>query len=80
MKRTIFLKLGYETGPAIRAKMFKQFRQDIKPLAYIKIIKEFEPRAELIIEFEDARYQDMYDTLRKLDSVEMIDPILAKDA
>jgi len=79
MKRTIFLKLGYETGPAIRDKVLKQFRKDMIKFPNITIIKEFEPKAAVNIEFEDEQYQDVYESMCKLDVVEMIDPHVLKD-
>lgn len=78
MKRSIFLDLHYETGPAARAQAFKQFREDLKQFPYIKLLKELEPRSEVIIEFPDDKYQEMYDGLRKLEIVELIDSILPK--
>lgn len=79
MKRTIFLKLGYETGPTIRDKVLKQFRKDMIKFPNITIIKEFEPKAAVNIEFQDESYQDVYEALCKLDVVEMIDPQVLKD-
>jgi len=79
MKRLIFLQLGYETGPVVRAKAFKQFREDLKQFPYIQLLKELEPKPEVIIEFADGKYQEMYDGLRKLDIVEIIDAVLPKD-
>jgi len=79
MKRTIFLKLGYETGPAIRDKVLKQFRKDMTKFPQIKIIKEFEPQAAVNIEFDDDQYQTIYEVLCKIDVVEMIDPNVLKD-
>jgi hypothetical protein len=76
MKRNIFLQLNYETGPKVRETAFKQFRQDIKQWNDIKIIKELEPRPEVIIEFPDDKYQEVYDNIRQLKIVEVIDFII----
>lgn len=78
MKRSIVLQLRYETGPVVRAKAFKQFREDLKQFPYITLLKELEPKPEVIIEFPDDKYQEMYDGLRKLEIVELIDSILPK--
>ena len=79
MKRSIFLQLGYETGPTIRAKVLKQFRKDMIKFPYVKILKEIEPRAEVVISFPDERYQEFYEAICKLPVVEMIDPVLPKE-
>ena len=76
MQRLIYLQLGYETGPEVRAKALKQFAKDIKQWPHIKITKEIEPSAWVIIEFPDEQYQEVYDGLRKLDIVHTIDSIL----
>lgn len=76
MQRLIILQLHYEEGPAVRAAAFKQFRSDIKQWPYIKIIKETEAKAWVIIDFPEDRYQTVYDGLRTLDVVEIIDSIL----
>lgn len=79
MKRNVFLQLGFESGPKVRATAFQKFREEIKTWSFIKIVKELEPKPEVIIEFPDDKYQEMYDGLRKLDIVEVIDSILPKD-
>lgn len=76
MKRTIFLQLNYEIGPAIRAKVLKDFRGELKKLSFIDIIAELEPKAQVIVEFPDEFFQEAYDGLRALDSVAIIDSIL----
>lgn len=76
MKRDIFLQLNYEHGPKARAAAFKKFREEMKAFPFIKIVKELEPKPEVIIEFPDDKYQEMYDGLRKLDIVELIDSVL----
>ena len=76
MKRNIYLQLNYETGPKAREAAFKQFRNDIKQWNYITIIKELEPKPEVIIEFADDLYQTVYDNLRQLKIVEVIDFII----
>lgn len=76
MKRLIILHTEYPGGPKNRAVSFKQFRDDIKKLPFIKVLEEREPKPEVIIEFPDDKYQEMYEALRKLDIVEIIDSIL----
>lgn len=73
MKRLIFLKVEYKQkadGP------LAQFRSDIKQWDYIKIVKELLPKPEVVIEYPDAKHQEVYDNLRQLDIVEIIDSIL----
>ncbi len=76
MKRLIFLKTEYGEK-ADRA--LKQFRADLKALDFIKIVKEYAPKAEVLVEFPDGKSQEAYDELRKLDIVEVIDSILPKE-
>lgn len=76
MKRSIFLNLAYESGPAARSKAIQKFREDLKALPLIKILKEFEKNAEVIIEYPDEKSQEIYEALCKLDIVEIIDSIL----
>lgn len=73
MKRLIFLKVEYgqkADGP------LAQFRTAIKQWDYIKIVKELSPKAEVIIEYPDAKHDEVYNNLRQLDIVEIIDSIL----
>lgn len=76
MKRDIFLKTEYRGGPKSRAAAFKQFRDGIKELSFITILKEIEPTSEVIIEVPDKNWDEAYEFLRKLDIVELIDSIL----
>jgi hypothetical protein len=79
MKRLIILKVDYECGTKCRAAAFKQFRNDIKKIASIHILKEMEPKPQVIIEFSDDDYQNVYDNLRSLDIVEIIDSIIPEN-
>ena len=79
MKRLIFLQLNYEIGPVIRGKAFKTFRDNIKKLPSVKIVKELDPKPQVIIEFPDSEYQDVYESLCKLDIVQVIDAVLPKE-
>ena len=76
MKRLIFLKVGWKPTPEIRAKAFKQFSEDMKKNPLVKIIKSKELQAQAIIEFPDAKYQEVYEWLITVDIVEIIDSIL----
>ncbi len=76
MKRDIFLKVEWHAGPKVRAAAFKKFREDVKPFPIIKILKELEPKPEVIIEFPDDKYDEAHEILRKLDIVELIDSVL----
>lgn len=76
MKRDIFLKVEYGSGPKGRAAAFKEFRENVKEHSPIKILKELEPKPEVIIEVPDKDWDEAYDFLRKLDIVEVIDSIL----
>lgn len=76
MKRLIFLKVGYKPTPEIRVKAFKQFSEDIKKNILIKMIKNKEPQAKVIIEFPDDKYQEVYEWLITVEIVEIIDSIL----
>ena len=76
MKRLIFLKVGWKPTPEIRAKAFKQFSEDIKKNPLVKIVKNKDPRPEVIIEFPDDKYQEVYECLITVDIVEIIDSIL----
>ncbi len=76
MKRLIFLKTEYGEKAD---KALKQFREDVKALDFIKIVKERSPKAEVLVEFPDNKSQEAYDGLRKLDIVEIIDSILPKE-
>lgn len=81
MKRLIFLKTGYKAGPVERVAAFKQFREDLKKLPLpIKELSVLEPPPQVVIEFPDDKYQEIYDALRVLDSVELIDAILSSGA
>jgi hypothetical protein len=79
MKRLISLQLGYETGPAVRAKALKQFRDEIKKLASVKIVKELESKAQVIIELPDERYQEVYEAMCKMDVVQTIEAVQPSD-
>ena len=46
----------------------------------VKLVKEIEPPPQAIIEFPDDKYQEVYDMLRVLDSIELIDAILPSGA
>ena len=73
MKRLIILKTEYKQkadGP------LAQFRSDIKQWDYIKVLKDLSPKAEIIIEYPDAKHDEVYNNLRQLDIVEIIDSIL----
>lgn len=79
MKRLIILKVEYPGGPKNRDEAYKQFTNAVglwglKPP--FKILKRLEPKPEVIVEFPDDQYQDVYDKLRELDIVETIDSIL----
>jgi len=73
MKRLIFLKVGYREKPD---EAFKQFRSELKKLPDIKLLKELPPQPQVIIEFPDNKYQEIYEELLKIDIVFVIDPIL----
>jgi hypothetical protein len=73
MKKLIFLKLEYgkkADGP------LAEFRAAIKQWDYIKIIKELAPKPKVVIEYPDAKHDEVYDNLRQLDIVDIIDSIL----
>lgn len=73
MKRLIFLKVEYgkkADGPVA------EFRAAIKQWDYIKVIKAFLPKAEVVIEYPDAKHDEVYNNLRQLDIVEIIDSIM----
>jgi hypothetical protein len=75
MRRLIYLKVTYgEKSDAA----FKQFKEDLKGLSYIKLIKEYAPKPEALVEFPDSRLDDAYEALRKLDIVAIIDSMLPK--
>jgi hypothetical protein len=80
MKRVIFLKTAYKAGPDERAKAFKIFKEELKKLPQIKALQEIEPPPQVIVEFADDKYQELYDALRVLDIVELIDSILPSGA
>jgi hypothetical protein len=73
MKRLIFLKVAYHEKPD---EAFKQFRSAIKEWPYIKLVKELPPKPQVIIEFPDDKYQELYENFLKVDIVFVIDPIL----
>ena len=76
MKRLIFLKTGYKAGPVERAAVLKQFKEDLKMVPLVKAVRELDPPPQVVVEFPDDKYQEVYDFLRVLDSVELIDAIL----
>ena len=73
MKRLIFLKVPYKekAEPALQ-----QFRSALPP--DIKIIKDYLPKPEVLIEFPDSKWDKVYEDLCKLDSVAIIDAMLPK--
>jgi phage terminase small subunit len=75
MKRLIFLKVAYgeKAEPAL-----KQFRSALQSLPDIKIIKEYPPKPEVLVEFPESKWDRVYEDLRKLDIVATIDSILPK--
>jgi hypothetical protein len=76
MKRLILLKVGWEPAPEVRAKAIKQFSEDMKENPLVKIVKVKEPKAQLIIEFPDDKYQEVYEWLITVDIIDIIDSIL----
>lgn len=75
MKRLIFLKVAYKEKAE---PVMKQFRSDLQSLPDIKIIKDYLPKPEVLIEFPDGKWDRIYEDLRKLDSVAIIDSMLPK--
>jgi hypothetical protein len=73
VKRLIILQHHYHHTAEERVEAFKQFRSDLKAFTFIQIVKELEPKPEVIIEYPDNKHQEMYDGLRKLDVVCIID-------
>jgi hypothetical protein len=76
MKRLIYLQTNYQNSKTIRDKIFKQFAKEIKNLPNITIIKQLKTEPQVIIEFPDDKYQEIYEALIKLDTIEIIDSIL----
>jgi len=74
MKRLIFLKAD---GPKEREAALKTFQKEAKELS-LKVVKEFPKVPSVLIEFEDDRLDEVYNKLRVLDVVEVIDSILPK--
>jgi len=64
------------------ANSFKQFKADLKTYSNILIIKEIDEdlrRPQVVIDFPDEQYQEIYDIIRQFDIVDIIDPILPLD-
>lgn len=92
MKRLIYLKIG-DPNPDnkkiskndlrvleefARTLVFQSFKKNAKVLGF-KIIKEYLDEASVLIEFPDDQTQAMYDALRELEIVELIDSMLPKE-
>src|SRR5258708_13831766 len=86
MKRLIFLKIDLmqisddlsKTKFDIKEQQLKEqavkgFKNQIKSLKQIKIIKDYLPEPQVLIEFDDEQYQTIYETLCQMDVVEIID-------
>lgn len=73
MKRLIILKLEYKQKAD---EPLARFRSDIKQWDYIKVVKELLSKPEIVIEYPDAKHDEVYNNLRQLDIVEIIDSIL----
>jgi len=76
MKRLLILKTPYKPTPDERAQSFKQLRACIKPIPWIKLLKEMDGKPQVIVEFDEERSQEAYDTLRKIEVVLEIDTML----
>jgi hypothetical protein len=92
MKRLIFLKINITQIPdnfskskfiaqekVLKEQAIKQFRIDIKAIKQIKVIKDYLPEVQVLIEFEDDQYQTVYEALCKMSVVETIDNLIPKD-
>ncbi len=77
MKLLIYLKLEYYGQKPDTA--FKQFREDLKALPHIKLIRELSPKSQAVVAFPAAKLDDVREELRALDIVAIIDTILPKD-
>jgi hypothetical protein len=92
MKKLIYLKVGdpnpddkkikkndlYILEEMARLISIKEFKKQAGILDF-KVVKEYPTEASVLIEFSDTKEQAMYDALRALDIVEMIDSMLPKD-
>lgn len=73
MRRLIYLKVAYgEKSDAAH----KQFRADLKLIDYIKFVKDYAPKPEVLVQFPDDKQWEAYEALRKLDIVSIIDSTL----
>lgn len=90
MKRVIFLKIDLTQIPDSLSKAkfivkekelieqaVKEFKREIKS-SQIKVLKDYLPNAQVLIEFPDDQYQVIYEVLCKIDIVETIDVFLPK--
>lgn len=75
MKRLIFLKVAYKEKSD---NAHKQFKADLQALPFIKLIKDYAPKPEALVEFPDNKADEAIDALRLLDIVAIIDSFLPK--
>ncbi len=76
MKRLIYLKVAYGEKSD---KALEQFRSDLKTIGYIKLVNDYSPKPQVLVEFPNDKQWDAYEALRQLDIVSIIDSILPKD-
>lgn len=79
MQLLIFLKTTFKHTPVERAQVFKQFRAGIKPWKYMKLLKELEPKPQVLIETPDDQQWETYSNLCTLDIVDTIDSIIPRN-
>jgi hypothetical protein len=57
----------------------KEFKKQVKKLKPVKVVKDYLPKPQVLIEFDDEQYQTIYEALCKMDVVEIIDSIITNE-
>ena len=92
MKKLIYLHVGdpnpddkkikkndlYILEEMARLLSIKEFKKQAAILDF-KVVKEYPTEASVLIEYDNDKAQEMYDALRALPIVEIIDSMLPKD-
>jgi hypothetical protein len=89
MKRLIFLKIDSDLIPdglsktklaaaekEVAEQAVKEFKKQVKDLKQVKLIKDYLPQPQALIEFREEEYQTIYEALCQMDIVETVDSII----
>ena len=60
----------------ITLKAINEFKKEVKPFKLIRVIKDYFPDPQILVEFDEINRQEVYDNLGTISIVETIDSFL----